>query len=160
MSEQPKLVERDEVPYVSVPATVAMPELARAVDAGFPRVFSSLDANGISPAGPPFIRYVRIDMTHTLDIELGVPVPAGTPDTTGTLPAGRYVSMLHVGHYDELMAANATLQAWAADHGVAFAVTRGDDGDHWGARVEHYLTNPAEEPDPSRWQTEIAYLTV
>jgi effector-binding domain-containing protein len=91
---------------------------------------------------------------------MGVPVPAGTPGATGTLPAGRYVSLLHVGHYDELIAANATLQAWASDHGVTFDVTRADDGDHWGARVEHYLTNPAEEPDPSRWQTEIAYLTL
>jgi len=160
MSEPPKLVERDEVPYVSVPATVAFTALAGAIDAGFAQVFGGLEAHGIAPAGPPFIRYLRIDMTHTLDIELGVPVPAGTSGMTGTLPAGRYLSLLHVGHYDELVAANATLQAWASEHGVTFAVTRCDDGDHWGARVEHYLTNPAEEPDPSRWQTEIAYLTV
>jgi hypothetical protein len=29
-----------------------------------------------------------------------------------------------------------------------------------GGEVEHYLTNPAEELDISRWQTELAYLTV
>ena len=26
-----------------------------------------------------------------------------------------------------------------------------------GARFEFYLTNPAEQPDPEQWYTEIAY---
>ena len=164
MTEQPQLVDRDEIPYVSVAATVPMTGLAGAIDDGFGRVFAWLGSRGIPATGAPFVRYVRIDMTHTLDVELAVPVPQGTEGdaavSAGTLPAGRYVTLLHVGHYDELVAANATLQAWASDQGVTFAVTREDDGDRWQARVEQYLTNPADEPDPSRWQTELAYLTV
>ncbi|MGH3863877.1 hypothetical protein [Actinokineospora sp.] len=26
----------------------------------------------------------------------------------------------------------------------------------WGARVERFLTNPMERPDPSQWHTEVA----
>ena len=26
-------------------------------------------------------------------------------------------------------------------------------------RVERYLTNPAEEPDPAKWEVDVAYLT-
>lgn len=28
----------------------------------------------------------------------------------------------------------------------------------WIGRIERYLTDPSQEPDPSRWETEIAYL--
>jgi hypothetical protein len=34
---------------------------------------------------------------------------------------------------------------WADPHGDAF-----------GSRYESYLTDPGEEPDPARWQTEVA----
>jgi hypothetical protein len=30
-------------------------------------------------------------------------------------------------------------------------------GDRWGARLEFYLTDPAEEPDMSKWQTQLAF---
>jgi hypothetical protein len=31
-------------------------------------------------------------------------------------------------------------------------------GSAWRGRVEHYLTDPSVEPDPSKWQVEAAYL--
>ena len=92
-----------------------------------------------------------------------MPVPKGTTgDETvavGVLPAGRYASLVHVGHYDELVAAHAALQAWARDNGVTFDSWPADDGEVWRSRVEHYVTNPADEPDPRRWRVDIAYLT-
>jgi hypothetical protein len=33
-----------------------------------------------------------------------------------------------------------------------------EEGKAWGARIEAYLTDPAEEPDPQKWQTELAFL--
>jgi len=32
------------------------------------------------------------------------------------------------------------------------------DGAAWRSRVEHYLTNPAAEPDAAKWEVDIAYL--
>jgi hypothetical protein len=32
-----------------------------------------------------------------------------------------------------------------------------DAGEHWGCRVEFYLTNPTEEPDLSKWETQLAF---
>jgi effector-binding domain-containing protein len=183
MTDQPAIVERDELAYIGLPATTTMAGLSSAIDQGFGRLFGWLAAHGLPPAGAPFIRYHRIDMAGELAIELGVPVTAAPPaapppaaappaaDSPATaagddgihpahLPAGRYAVAIHTGHYDGLVAANAALQAWARDNGVTFAVTPSEAGDVWAARVEHYLTNPAEEPDTSRWQTELAYLTV
>jgi hypothetical protein len=28
----------------------------------------------------------------------------------------------------------------------------------WGGRVEFYITDPGEEPDPAKWETELAFL--
>jgi hypothetical protein len=32
-----------------------------------------------------------------------------------------------------------------------------DAGERWGGRVEFYLTNPAEQPDLTKWQTQLAF---
>ncbi|MBV9006968.1 MAG: hypothetical protein JOZ98_05740 [Solirubrobacterales bacterium] len=58
---------------------------------------------------------------------------------------------------DGLLSANAILQQWAQERGIRWQVT---DDSRWGARVERYLTDPSRQPDPSRWETELAYLAV
>ena len=98
-------------------------------------------------------------MDADLDVEFGVPVAAAPPSDervhAGEIPAGRYAALLHVGHFDQLIAANARLQDWARERDIAWAM----DGDRWRGRFEHYITDPRQEPDPARWQTEVAYLT-
>jgi hypothetical protein len=46
---------------------------------------------------------------------------------------------------------------WAAEQGLTWDVSPSEDGDRWGARLEFYLTDPAEEPDMSKWQTQLAF---
>jgi effector-binding domain-containing protein len=160
MPHHPQIERREAQPYVALPRTVPMDGLASAVDRGFAHVFGWLAARGVRPAGAPFIRYLSTDLAPELEIELGVPVAIQVPGEgdvrADALPAGDYVTLLHVGRYDELLAANAALQSWGRDHGIAWAR---NGGTRWCARVEHYLTNPAEEPDSSKWQTLLAYLT-
>jgi hypothetical protein len=67
------------------------------------------------------------------------------------------VTLLHVGPYDGLVGANATLQEWAKERGIRWQMT--DAGSRWAARFEQYLTDPSRESDPSRLETELAYLT-
>ncbi|HEY3774824.1 MAG TPA: GyrI-like domain-containing protein [Solirubrobacteraceae bacterium] len=160
MSEnQPHIEDRSAEPYVAIPVTVTMQTLAGAIDRGYPELFGWLASHGLTPAGPPFIRYLRIDMDAELDIELAVPVAGGAPADDrvhqAELPAGRYVVLLHVGPYDGLIDANATVQDWAEEHNIRW---RRDHGSAWGGRVERYLTDPSAEPDSSRWETELAYL--
>ena len=156
---EPYIEDRPAEPYVGIAETVTMETLAAAIDRGYPELFGWLSSHGLTPAGAPFIRYLRIDMDADLDIELGVPV-AGTPPADdrvrmGELPAGRYAILLHVGSYGGLIDANGALQDWAWEHGVRW---RKEHGSVWGGRVERYLTDPSAEPDSSRWETELAYL--
>lgn len=163
MSHQPQVQEHGPQRYAGIGTTVTMDGISAAVDKAFPELFGWLAGQGIPVGGPPFIRYLVIDMARELEIELGVPVgepiTATGPIRPGLLPAGRYVVARHTGSYDGLITANAALQQWAADHGIVFDAVETSKGTAWQCRAEHYLTNPAEEPDPGKWETELAYLT-
>jgi len=74
------------------------------------------------------------------------------------------VTFLHVGPYNsattpDLAAARAMLDGWMDRHGIALDRRATDRGVVLGGCVERYLTGPVQEPDHSRWQTELAYLT-
>src|SRR3954471_20575207 len=104
MSQQPQIEHRDAQPYAAIPVNVTMERLAGAVDHGFPELFGWLAEHSLTPAGAPFIRYLKVDMGAELEIELAVPVaaePTGDERVRGgVLPAGRYITLLHVGPYD------------------------------------------------------------
>jgi len=163
MSHEPQIQARAAQPYVAIRRTVTMDGISGAVDEAFPELFGWLAGNGIAVGGAPFIRYLVIDMAGELRIELAAPVGAPVTGTDrirpGTLPAGSYAVLRHAGPYDGLVASNATLQRWAQDHGVEFDARDTASGTAWRGRAEHYLTNPADEPDPARWQVDVAYLT-
>jgi effector-binding domain-containing protein len=163
MSEEPRIEERATQPYAGIRTTVTMDGISVAVDEAFPELFGWLGANGVAPVGPPFIRFLVIDMAADLEIELGVPVGGAVAGSgrvqPGVLPEGRYAVLRHAGHYDGLIDANAALQDWAREHGIIFDNQETDRGLAWRGRFEHYLTDPSSEPDPAKWVTEVAYLT-
>jgi effector-binding domain-containing protein len=160
MTDQPGITARAAQPYVAVTEEVAADQLGPAIDRGFAEVFGWLGQHdGVAAAGPPFIRYVEVDMDVRLLVDLAVPVE-GTPPPdqrvrAGVLPAGDYVTLLYRGHYDGLVAANGAVQEWAERRGVRWAM---DGPGTWRARIEQYVTDPRKEPDPDRWETEVAYL--
>jgi effector-binding domain-containing protein len=138
---EPQIEERPDEAYTAIRETVTMETLPSAIDRGFPALFGRLAERGVAPAGAPFIRYLRVG--DEMEIDLGVPVADGDH----ALPAGRWLVALHVGHFSGLRAAHGELQEWAREHGIA-----------WSEFCERYLTDPREEPDSSRWETELAYL--
>jgi effector-binding domain-containing protein len=161
MSATPEIVTRAEQPYAAIRARVTMSELG-AFAARTGEVFAWLSARGVAPAGPPFFKYNVIDMMRELEVEVGVPVAAavaGDGDVlSGVLAAGRYATVLHVGHPDELMEATRALLDWAAGQGLKWDMSPGDNGeDRWVSRLEFYLTDPSQEPDMNKWETQLAF---
>ena len=162
MSAAPEIVTRPEQPYVAIRGHVSMAELgAFAVRTG--EVFAWLGARGLVPAGPPFLKYNVIDMARELEIDNGVLVeapvdsPADGDVISGVLPAGRYATVTHVGHPSELFGATKALLDWGAGQGLAWDMSPGADGERWGSRLEFYLTDPRQEPDMSKWVTQLAF---
>jgi effector-binding domain-containing protein len=162
MSQEPRIEERAAKHYAGIQATVPMDGISGAIDEAFPELFGWLARTGTAPAAPPFIRFLVIDMEALLQIELGVPVAEpmteGGRIRPGVLPAGRYAVLRHTGPYDGLIDANAALQQWAHDNGLEFDVRDTPEGSAWGSRLEEYITDPSREPDPSKWETDVAYL--
>lgn len=167
MPVEPAIVDRPAQPYLAVTGRVAMTSISEIADR-IPELFGWLAAHGIPPAGAPFLKYNVIDMARELEIEAGVPVNgtvAGDGTVfTGTLPAGRYVTVTHTyvtvthtGPPDRLVHVTAALLAWARQRGLQWDAASTGDGERWGCRLEIYHTNPAEVPDPNRWETELAF---
>ena len=156
----PEIVTRTAQPYVAIRGHVSMAEIG-AFAVRTPEVYAWLGARGLTPAGPPFLKYNVIDMARQLEIETGVPVSAPAAGEgeviSGVLPAGRYAMLTHVGHPSELMGATKTLLDWAAGQGLTWDMSPDADGDRWGSRLEIYLTDPREEPDMSKWVTQLAF---
>lgn len=161
MEGAPEIEQRAAQLYVGISSWVTMAGVGSVADR-IPEIFGWLGAHGIAPAGPPFFRYHVIDMDRQLQIEVGVPVVSAVEDDgdirAGTLPAGRFAVMTHTGAPDTLLAATGELLAWAEARGLAWDVTSTDAGERWACRVEFYLTDPAEQPDLSKWQTQLAFL--
>jgi effector-binding domain-containing protein len=157
VAESPTIETRMDQHYAAIPVSVRMEELGSVVPPLTGRVFEWLAAQSIAPVGPPFWRYLVVDMENKLELETGVPV--GSPIEgdgevrTGVLPVGRYATVVHTGHPDTLVTATRDLLQWAS----ARALEWDADGNKWGCRLEEYLSDPAEVPDMNEWQTRLAF---
>lgn len=161
VTEEPRIVTREPQAYLAVSERAAPDQLDSVIGRGVGELFGWLAAHGSPPgAGAPWVRYVEVDMADGLLIEVAVPFDGAVPDgdarvQAGVLPSGHYVTLLYRGHYSGLMAANASLQEWGNERGVTWAM---DGPSARRARIEQYLTDPRDEPDPELWETEIAYM--
>jgi effector-binding domain-containing protein len=160
LSSEPVIVSRPEQPYAGIMASVPMQGLNQVADR-IPEVFRWLADRGVEPAGAPFFKYNVIDMARELEVEVGVPVArpvAGDGEIIGgVLPAGRYATVAHVGHPQQLIGATGALLDWAAQQGLEWDMMATDAGEKWACRVEFYVTDPKEEPDMNKWTTELVF---
>jgi effector-binding domain-containing protein len=126
-------------------ASTTASELGAVIDKTFPALFGELASRGVTPAGPPFVRYLKTG--EEMDVELGVPIAADTtPAVKSTvLPGGPTAVYVYVGPYDGLCAAWGQFRDWVSRQG------REQDGPFW----ESYVTDPRSEPDPSQRLTEL-----
>jgi effector-binding domain-containing protein len=139
------------------------------VDRAFPELFGWLREHAVEPAGTPFIRYRELDPDgEPHAIEVGAPVSDEAEGDgrvrADALPAGRYVTYIHVGPYrhetqPDLAASRERLIRWAAEHGVVYS-RETDRGSTLPCCLERYLIGPVEERDFSKWETEFAYLVL
>jgi hypothetical protein len=130
-----------------------------AVDRAFPQLFAWLGQHGVEPTGPPFIRYHEVDDAgEPLGLDVGAPLPGhhegGGAVRADILPAGRYITQVHVGPYThatvpDLGGARDALRDWIETRAIAS-----------GCLIEHYRVGPPLESDWTKWETELACLIV
>lgn len=156
---QPKIEERGEQQYVGIRTQAAGSEFRKVIPQLLGEVFAWLGKQGIAPDGAPFMRYHVINMTAKMEVELCVPVArALTGDgrvCPGVLPAGRYAALVYVGVKNGRKG-NGVLVDWAKEQGIEWDAWDAENGHAFRARYETFLTNPDEEPDQAKWETEVA----
>jgi effector-binding domain-containing protein len=158
MFDQPIIEERSEQAYAGVATSITMDGYS-VIGGLFGELFDWLGARDIEPTGPPFIRYLVIDMDHELEIHVGVPVAgpllADGRILSATLPSGSYVTLTYRAEsQEEHIAANAHLQRWVQEQGLHWKNSVEDGRELWGGRFE--IT-----PDPSSDEggdSYVAYL--
>jgi effector-binding domain-containing protein len=155
----PIIEERPERPYMGIRTQATMKEFKRAIPQLLGEVIAWLKHEGVPWAGAPLIRYYVIDMKSKLEIELGVPVAVAlTGDDRvkpAVLPAGRYAALVYTGVKNGVKA-NGALLDWGAEQGLVWDKWETTAGDAFGSRYESFLTDPAEEPNQAKWETEVA----
>lgn len=161
MLNDPVIGARAEQPYVSIPIEITLKEWENA-NALVEELFGWLGKKGVQPSGAPFYRYFVIgDTNEKFKLEVGVPIvrPMFGDDRviTGVIPAGKYVTLVHIGQPDRISDSFTALEKWATEHEVEWDKQMEGNEEVWGGRFEYYLTDPAVEPDEGKWSIEIAY---
>ena len=135
-------------PYACMSATTVPREVGAALQRILPQVGQYLASSGLQSVGQPLARYYRYDR-DVVEMDAGIRV-TGPAEGNGTvtikeLPGGDVAVGIHLGPYGTLKRTHDALAAWLAQEG---RIPR-------EAPWEVYVTDPMEEPDSSRWRTEI-----
>lgn len=150
MLAEPTIEQKPAQPYVAIRSEVKFQEIPAKLPPLIPRVQEWLRAQQVQPAGPLFFRYVKMQ-GNDLEVEVGFPVSskmAADEDVMASeMPAGKYLSAVYTGPYEQLPQAHSELGKWLKENNIKLT----------GPCTESYLNDPATEPDPKKWQTEIRY---
>ena len=137
-------------PIVGIRATTTMEEIKQVIGALFGEIMEYFTRNGLAPAGMPLTIYHEMDADR-LEMECGMPVTSPVEGTErvrpGELPAGKVATVTHMGPYEQLGQTWSALMKWMEEEGLQAA----------GAPWEVYVTDPGEEPDQSKWRTDIFF---
>ena len=154
--EGPTVVTRPERHTAGIRMITPFQGMFAVRDTLMAELFAWLDDRGLD-AGPVFFRLHVIDMSGSMDIEVGVvttdPVVGDDRVRAGSLPAGPYAQLVYVNHG---MRANKLLLGWIDEQGLTADVAEDLAGDRFGCRYEAYLTDPRTERMKTRWQIELA----
>jgi effector-binding domain-containing protein len=147
------LEQRAPQPTVSIRASIPVAQLTEAQGESLRALWSFLTQSGITPAGPPFVRYHTFGPRET-DLETGIPVAAAVSGQgriiPGELPGGTAITTWHIGSHDRLGEAYGRLEAWLTEHG------RDKDGAAWEV---YWWIDPTREPNPATWPAPAEWRT-
>ncbi len=123
------------------------------MEAMFGKVFTYIDGAGIQPLGPPLALYYT-EPGPQWKISVAVPVANETvvPEVNQriqliTLAGGKMASTIHTGSYEQLGDAWNMFYQWVQSNDYYPA----------GPAREIYLEGPEQQPDPTKYQTQLLW---
>jgi len=150
-------------PYMVICRWVSRETIATELPPLINEVREWLEARRIDTCGPAFFEY-RVMNGNRMHVCVGFPV-AGLREGdekvhAGAFPEGDYATVTYNGSYAGLLKANTLLNEWFQSLGYEQRFLENSDKVFSGSRTEFYLTDPATEPDETKWKTKMAvYVT-
>jgi effector-binding domain-containing protein len=161
MLSTPEIVSRPDQSFAAIRISLDRSEIPSKAPPLIGEVAGWLAAQGAAPVGAPFFSYLEMPEDGPMVMEVGFPTAkllAGDSRVrTGTIPAGRFATLIHTGPYDGLYQANVALGEWLGKQGFGHPMPEDAVGEYDAALLEIYATDPATEPDPQKLQTEVAF---
>lgn len=149
MPYQITLEEKAVQPTIAIRTRSAVQNLPQVLGKAFGNIMSYLAEIGVQPAGAPYVGYFNTDM-QDLDIEIGFPMAQGKGGKdhiiASEIPAGKQVSCLHVGPYNQVGSAYDAMIEWILANGYTAS----------GVSYEFYLNDPEHTPE-SELLTKIVF---
>ncbi|MGB0887181.1 MAG: SRPBCC family protein [Vicingaceae bacterium] len=136
---------------LSIRDTVKQKEMDNIQGKSFERINQYLEELNAVSAGFPLVIY-HLWSADKVDIEIGIPIKDSTVLSNGNIhlnvmPKTKVVYATHYGSYDRLPETYFGINEYMRKNKVVV------NGPPW----ESYLTDPATEPNPSNWKTEIYF---
>jgi effector-binding domain-containing protein/uncharacterized protein YndB with AHSA1/START domain len=146
-----KVVDLDLLPSLSILDSTTIDGIGELLGRNYGMIMAYVMQKEIPMTGFPFAVYYNWDPEGIIVIRAGIPVPEGTKGKEAIeyfeLPAGKAVYAKHFGSYDSgetHYAIDAYLKANSIDYNENYI---------W----QVYITDPMNEPDTAKWQTDIYY---
>lgn len=162
---EPSIVQRSALHYAGVRMKGSRSDVTLKLGQTYARLLDWLSNHRVHSTGAVLTRVLREGADFGIELDIGAPIAPlpgmlliGEDDVLfGELPAGSYATLVHVGPHSTLAQTSSALLDWLRERGLRSAVSELPEGE-WLGRVEHYLVDPAQERDASRWRTEVAVL--
>jgi effector-binding domain-containing protein len=161
-SNLPRLESGCSQPYIAIPILGTL-QVRSEIIALMEELNTWISNRKLKISGPLFYRYWIMSYTdEPLTMEVGFPVCTAVAGDNrvkaGNIPMGTFATLVHCGHPDTINRSADLLQSWAKQQSLQCRKHRQDNHDVWTGYFEFYLTNPANEPNPQKWRTALAFL--
>ena len=148
MIDPPRILQTAAQTTAIIHLTIPRSEIRKVMGPALAELRAVLASQNVVPTGPWFSHHLSMK-PGVYDFEVGFPVketvaPSGRV-TAGTLPAASVARTVLHGSFEGLGAAWAERDAWVVAQGRKPGPSL----------VETYLTGPGENPDATKWETEL-----
>jgi effector-binding domain-containing protein/ribosome-associated toxin RatA of RatAB toxin-antitoxin module len=146
-----KVVDLDLLPSLSILDSTTIDGIGELLGRNYGMIMAYVMQKEIPMTGFPFAVYYNWDPEGMIVIRAGIPVPEGTNGKEAIeyfeLPAGKAVYAKHFGSYD----------SGETHFAIENYVMANDIDCNMNFIWEVYITDPMNEPDTTKWQTDIYY---
>jgi effector-binding domain-containing protein len=150
-----------EKPYAALRREVAQQNIPKEMPPLIGTLMNLLQKENIKTNGHCFFRYLSCTIDRQMVVEVGFPIEITDSESEniqfGSFPAGKYLSVIHMGDYKNLIDAHLYLENYAKSNNLTLDETTVHTGVVWGCRAEIYLTDPDVTPIAG-WKTEVLFL--